>query len=115
MATFRQEKTGPTVGAVEPVETKNFTDDDGLLGYQESSVQDRLQQDAIMYRAGYDDCYYRLMPRILELEDQLRFFIKQSVAQMFQDIGFDGADSARRRSAQQFRHWYENHQERDAA
>ena len=112
---YGKEKTGPTVGAVEPVETKNFTDDDGLLGYQESSVQDRLQQDAIMYRAGYDDCYYRLMPRILELEDQLRYFIKHSVTQMFHDIGFDGADSARKRSAQHFRQRYENQQERDAA
>src|SRR5699024_8173394 len=115
MATFRQEKDRSSVGADSPVKTKNFIDDDGLLGYQESSVQDRLQQDAIMYRAGYDACYYMLMPRILELEDQLRYFIKHSVAQMFQDIGFDGADSARKRSAQQFRHWYENRQERDAA
>src|SRR5699024_5749376 len=114
MATFRQEKTGPTVGAVEPVETKNFTDDDGLLGYQESSVQDRLQQDAIMYRAGYDYAYTVFMPRIQELENQLRWYIKHSVTQMFQDIGFDGADSARRRSAEQFRQWYEN-READAA
>src|SRR5699024_564045 len=114
MATFRQEKDRSVVGATEPAGTKNFTDDDGLLGYQESSVQDRLQQDAVMFRAGYDDCYYRLMPRILELEDQLRYYIKHSVAQMFQDIGFDGADSARKRSAQQFRQWYEN-READAA
>ena len=115
MTTFRQEKDRSSVGADSPVETKNFTDDDGLLGYQESSVQDRLQQDAVIFRAGYDDCYHQLMPRILELEDQLRYFIKQIVAQMFQDIGFDGADSARKRSAQQFRHWYENHREADAA
>src|SRR5699024_2787335 len=113
MATFRQEKDRSSVGADSPVKTKKQVDG-GLLGYQESSVQDRLQQDAIMYRAGYDDCYHQLMPRIQELENQLRWYIKHSVTQMFQDIGFDGADSARRRSAEQFRQWYEN-READAA
>ena len=53
------------------------------------------------------------MPRILELENLLRWYIKQNVAQMFQDIGYDGAEASRKRSTQQF--WSEYQQERDAA
>lgn len=75
-------------------------------------MRDRLHQDAVMFRAGYDDCYYRLMPRIMELECLLRYYIKRSVASMFTEIGFDGAEAARQRSTQRF--WQE-YRERDAA
>src|SRR5699024_2978752 len=114
MATFRQEKDRSSVGADSPVKPKNNIDGESL-GASDSTDIDHRTQHYDAYRAGYDYAYDIFMPRIQELENQLRFFTKHSVAQKFQATGFDGADSARKRSAQQFRHWYENHQERDAA
>lgn len=116
MTAFRQENDRPSMGVDEPAKAKNIVVGDEL-GYLDRSVRDRRDQDAIMYRAGYDYAYEIFMPRILELEDQLRYFIRHSVTQMFHDIGFDGADSARKRSAQRFRQWWhENYrEERDAA
>ena len=113
MATFRQEKDRSSVGADSPVKPKNNIDGESL-GASDSTEIDHRTQHYDAYRAGYDYAYEFFMPRILELEDQLRYYIKHSVAQMFQDIGFDGADNARKRSAQQFRQWYEN-READAA
>jgi len=52
------------------------------------------------------------MPRIQELENLLRWYINRNVTNMFQDLGYDGADNARRRSTERF--WNE-YQERDAA
>ena len=111
---FRPQKSRHVVGATEPAEPKTNFDGESL-GFIQLTQIDRAQQDAVMYRAGYDEAFERFMPRILELEDQLRYYIKHSVAQMFGDLDFDGADSARRRSAERFRHWYENQRERDAA
>lgn len=112
MTIFRQQKTGPTVGAVEPVKTKNYIAGESL-GVSDSTDIDHRTQHYAAYRAGYDYAYDFFMPRILELEDQLRWYINRNVTNMFQDIGFDGADNARRRSTQRF--WNERHQERDAA
>lgn len=111
MTAFRQEKDRPSVGANEPVKPHNNIA--GEMGYLDRSVQDRLDQDAIMYRAGYDYAYDFFMPRILELENLLRYYINRNVTNMFQDLGYDGADNARRRSTQRF--WNEYHREADAA
>src|SRR5699024_509403 len=110
MATFRQEKTGPTVGAEEPVKTKNF--DGESFGDSESNHIDYRKQHYAAYRAGYDYAYDFFMPRIQELENLLRWYINRNVTNMFQDLGYDGADNARRRSTERF--WNE-YQERDAA
>ena len=110
---YGKEKDRLSMGVEEPAKTKNI-DDGELLGTSECTHIDYRKQHYAAYRAGYDYAYDVFMPRILELEDQLRYYIKHSVAQMFQDIGFDGADNARKRSAQQFRQWYEN-READAA
>ena len=110
-ATFRQQKTGPTVGAVEPAKTKKQLDGESL-GTSECSHIDYRKQHYAAYRAGYDYAYDFFMPRIIELENQLRWYINRNVTNMFQDLGFDGAEAARQRSTQRF--WNE-YQERDAA
>ena len=111
MATFRQEKDRSSVGADSPVKPKNNIDGESL-GASDSTDIDHRTQHYDAYRAGYDYAYEFFMPRILELEDQLRYYINRNVTNMFQDIGYDGADAARRRSTQRF--WSE-YQERDAA
>lgn len=110
MATFRQEKDRSSAGTETPVKTKNF--DGESLGASESNQPDYRTQHYAAYRAGYDYAYNVFMPRILELENQLRWYINRNVTNMFHDLGFDGADNARRRSTQRF--WNE-YREADAA
>lgn len=110
-ANFRQEKDRSSVGADSPVKTKKHIDGE-LLGTSECTHIDYRTQHYAAYRAGYDYAYDFFMPRILELENQLRYYINRNVTNMFHDLGFDGADNARRRATQRF--WNE-YQERDAA
>ena len=110
---YGKEKDRSSVGADSPVETKNFIDDDGLLGTSECTQIDYRKQHYAAYRAGYDYAYEFFMPRILELENLLRYYINRNVTNMVHDIGYDGADAARRRSTQ--RYWNEYQRERDAA
>lgn len=107
---YGEEKTGPTVAAVEPAKTKNF--DGESFGDSESNHIDYRKQHYAAYRAGYDYAYDFFMPRIQELENLLRWYINRNVTNMFHDLGYDGADNARRRSTQRF--WNE-YRERDAA
>jgi len=109
---YGKEKTGPTVGAEEPVKTKNYVAGESF-GDSESNQIDHRAQHYDAYRAGYDYAYDFFMPRIIELENQLRWYINRNVTNMFHDIGYDGADAARQRSAQRF--WNQYQQERDAA
>lgn len=111
MTRFRQEKDRPSAGTDEPVETKNLCSALSL-GYSDRSVQDRLDQDTVMFRAGYRDCYQELMPRIQQLENSLRWYINRNVAGMFHSLGFDGAAAARERSEQRF---WKQYRERDVA
>lgn len=112
---YDTEKDRSSMGVDDPVQTKKQIQDGESLGYGESNHIDYRRQYYAAYRAGYDYAYGVFMPRILDLEDQLRYFIKNSVAQMFHEIGYDGAASARERSAHRFRTWYESHRQRDAA
>ena len=109
---YGEEKTGPTVAAEEPVKTKKQFDGE-LLGTSECTHIDYRKQHYAAYRAGYDYAYDFFMPRIIELENLLRYYINRNVTNMFHDIGYDGADNARQRSTQRF--WNEYQQERDAA
>jgi len=97
-ATFRQEKTGPTVGAVEPVETKKHIDGE-LLGTSDSSAHIQVQQDIALWQAGYQ----------AGLQDGLAQgpahpAVQQSVANFFGD--WQGAEAARQQSTQRFTNWY---------
>lgn len=113
MTSSMQEKDRPSAPTDVPVETKNVCSA-MFLGYSDRSVQDRLDQDTVMYRAGYRDCYQELMPRIQQLENSLLWYINRNVTDMFQCIGFDGAEAAGERSTQNF--WREYHRRgRDAA
>ena len=114
MTTFRQEKDRSSVGADSPVTTKKQIDGESL-GTSECNQIDYRTQHYDAYRAGYDYAYEFFMPRIIELENQLRYYINRNVTNMFQDLGYDGADNARQRSSQRFRNWYETNRERDAA
>lgn len=109
---FRQEKDRSSVGADSPVTTKKQIDGESL-GTSECNQIDYRKQHYDAYRAGYDYAYEFFMPRIIELENQLRWYINRNVTNMFHDLGFDGADNARQRSTQRF--WNEYQQERDAA
>lgn len=82
-----------------------------FAGYLESSPNSRIDQDISMYRAGYLDCHNELAPRIAQLEDALRWYVKHSVTKIFKNVGFDGAEASRQRSAQRF--WQQR--ETDAA
>lgn len=108
---IRKEKDRPSVGADRPVEPQ-ITSAEKNMGYLDTSLQDRLNQDAVMFRAGYDYAYDFLMPRIVGLEDLLRWYIKQSVTNIFDHVGFDGAEAARQRSTVRF---WADYGERDAA
>lgn len=113
MATLnRQEKDRSSVGTETPVKTKNYIAGESL-GASDSTDIDHRTQHYEAYRAGYDYAYDFFMPRIIELENQLRYYINRNVTNMFHDIGFDGADAARQRSTQRF--WNEYHREADAA
>lgn len=109
---FRQEKDRSSAGTETPVKTKNFIAGESF-GDSESNQIDHRTQHYDAYRAGYDYAYDFFMPRIIELENQLRWYINRNVTNMFHDLGYDGADNARQRSTQRF--WNEYHQERDAA
>jgi len=108
MATLnRQEKDRSSVGADSPVKTKNFIDDDGLLGYFDASpAGQQIQSDILMWQAGYQ----------AGLQDGLAQgpahpAVQASVARIFGD--WQGAEAARQQSTQRF--WNQCHQERDAA
>lgn len=105
-----QEKSRSSAGTDEPAKAKNIVVGDEL-GYLDSSARDRLDQDLVMYNAGYSDCHRELAPRIVQLENALRWYVKKSVSNIFENIGFDGAEAARQRSAQRF--W--QHRKRGAA
>lgn len=108
---YGTKKDRPSMGVDEPVETKKQIDGE-LLGYHDSSQIDYQSQHYAAFRAGYDYAYDFFMPRVMELEDSLRWYINRNVTNIFQDIGFDGAEAARQRSTQRF---WDEYQGRDAA
>ena len=108
---YGKEKDRSSVGADSPVTTKKQIDGESL-GTSECNQIDYRTQHYDAYRAGYDYAYDFFMPRLLELENQLRYYINRNVTNIFQDLGYDGAEAARQRSTQNF--WNE-YQERDAA
>lgn len=109
---YDKEKDRSSMGVDQPVKTKNYIAGESL-GTSECTHIDYRKQHYAAYRAGYDYAYEFFMPRIQELENLLRYYINRNVTNMFQDLGYDGADNARRRSTQRF--WNEYQQERDAA
>lgn len=105
----KDRSSAPTDTSVQPKTSCVFGD----FGYLDCSPEHRVNQDILLWNKGYEACYRELAPRIAALENSLRWYVSTSVENMFHGIGFDGAEAARHRSAQQF--WNDYHQERDAA
>jgi|SRR5690625_1936359 len=97
---YGKEKDRSSMGVDEPVETKNFIDDDGLLGYFDGSpAGQQIQSDILMWQAGYQ----------AGLQDGLAQgpahpAVQASVARIFGD--WHGAEAARQQSTQRFTNWY---------
>lgn len=112
MTTFSKEKS-PGEGSVHQGKPRKYITDRSEVCAINSSINSRIDQDIALYRAGYNDAWNELAPRIAQLENALSWYVKRSVEDMFAGIGFDGSQNARHRSAQKF--WNEYNQRCDAA
>jgi hypothetical protein len=103
--TFGHKKDRPSVGADEPVQPKTHCVY-GDFSYLDSSSHDRIQQDILLWRKGFEAGLREGLA-----QGPAHPAVQQSVANFFGD--WDGVEAARERSAQRF--WNEYHQARDAA